>query len=214
MTKTAIPAILAMATAMTLKPVSAWAEGGTSAPPKARLRAETGGIIQKPVDDGRKAVVFLDATADGRKMAAVEKCAARVEQISMLATLAKHGTPESLDGEYGLLAVLTDGGELALFPDRRLALVPASDSDEADVTSLWKAIIAVATLMGERANDLSGATILRTAAADAGIIEAEKKTYAEALEEGWAPPPKNRLQRALWDKFHSATNAAAANAAK
>ena len=194
---------------MTLATGMAFVQSAKSESPRPRLRAETGGIVQKPVSDGRKAVVFLDATHDGHKGAAVQKCASRLEQISMLATLAKSGTPDSLGEEYGLLVALTDGGEIALYPSRRLALVPATDSDEVDIAELWKAAIAVATLYGERANDLSGALILRSAASEIGIVEAEKKSYAEALEEGWAPPPKNKLQQDLWNKFHSSTNEAA-----
>ena len=33
-------------------------------------------------------------------------------------------------------------------------------------------------------------------------------TYLKAVQDGWAPAPTNDYQRAIWDKFHSATNIA------
>jgi len=33
-----------------------------------------------------------------------------------------------------------------------------------------------------------------------GIQPARRTTYAKAVEEGWAPPPTNEIQRAIWEK--------------
>ncbi|MBR4652041.1 MAG: hypothetical protein IKO72_01660 [Kiritimatiellae bacterium] len=30
-----------------------------------------------------------------------------------------------------------------------------------------------------------------------------RSTYRDALEEGWAPPPTNGIQKAIWEKFHA-----------
>lgn len=36
-----------------------------------------------------------------------------------------------------------------------------------------------------------------------GIVRAKSATYKKACEEGWAPPPTNDVQRAIWDKVHA-----------
>lgn len=36
-----------------------------------------------------------------------------------------------------------------------------------------------------------------------GITPWYQRTYVKALEEGWAPPPKDKYQKALWDKVHA-----------
>jgi len=35
-----------------------------------------------------------------------------------------------------------------------------------------------------------------------GIFEKTIMTYKEACEQGWAPPPTNAVQKAIWDKVH------------
>lgn len=38
--------------------------------------------------------------------------------------------------------------------------------------------------------------------AGAGYRQARRGTYYDACEEGWAPPPTNDVQKAIWDKVH------------
>ena len=38
--------------------------------------------------------------------------------------------------------------------------------------------------------------------ADIGVKPAYQRTYKQACKEGWAPPPTNDIQRAIWDKVH------------
>lgn len=41
-----------------------------------------------------------------------------------------------------------------------------------------------------------------------GMSMARTVPYRRAVQEGWAQPPTNDVQRAIWDEIHSATNAA------
>ena len=36
-----------------------------------------------------------------------------------------------------------------------------------------------------------------------GVKPAEKTTYRKACHEGWAPPPTNEVQKAIWEQIHS-----------
>ena len=36
-----------------------------------------------------------------------------------------------------------------------------------------------------------------------GVVPATVKVYGKACEEGWAPPPTNDVQRAIWAKYHT-----------
>ena len=36
-----------------------------------------------------------------------------------------------------------------------------------------------------------------------GIVRTTRMTYRKACEEGWAPPPTNDIQKAIWEKVHS-----------
>ena len=46
-----------------------------------------------------------------------------------------------------------------------------------------------------------------------GVKKERRIPYRKAVQEGWAQPPTNDYQRAIWDEIHSATNAAATKAA-
>ena len=36
-----------------------------------------------------------------------------------------------------------------------------------------------------------------------GVTQSRKSTYRQACEEGWAPPPTNDVQRAIWEETHA-----------
>jgi len=36
-----------------------------------------------------------------------------------------------------------------------------------------------------------------------GVVPAQRATYMKACQEGWAPPPTNAVQKAVWDKVHA-----------
>ena len=46
-----------------------------------------------------------------------------------------------------------------------------------------------------------------------GVKRARRLPYRVAVQEGWAQPPTNDYQRAIWEEIHSATNATATKAA-
>ena len=55
-----------------------------------------------------------------------------------------------------------------------------------------------------------GMVIGRRAMEASRIAPVRRTTYKVACEEGWAPPPTNDFQRAIWDATKAATNAPAA----
>ena len=36
-----------------------------------------------------------------------------------------------------------------------------------------------------------------------GVVPAQRATYMKACQEGWAPPPTNDVQKAVWEKVHA-----------
>ena len=36
-----------------------------------------------------------------------------------------------------------------------------------------------------------------------GVLPAQRATYMKACQEGWAPPPTNDVQKAVWEKVHA-----------
>ena len=36
-----------------------------------------------------------------------------------------------------------------------------------------------------------------------GVVPAQRATYLKACQEGWAPPPTNDVQKAVWEKVHA-----------
>ena len=113
-------------------------------------------------------------------------------------------------GTRDIVVALVDKGDLAIFPDAGRAVVPARESDVESSKALWQAAIALFSLSGRTVNDLHGSGIVMSAAEPMGIPQVSRVFYVKALEEGWAPPPADEYQRALWEAHQAKTNAPAA----
>lgn len=169
-----------------------------------RMLEKTGGSIMRPLPEGSKALLFLDARADNSDNAFLKKTISRIEAMTGLYVKTVTGALESYDNKAGdVIVALVDKGDLALYPDKMIAIVPAGKDLDATGKVLWQATIALFSLFGKKVNDLHGSGIVRSAAEAYGIPQARRAFYAKALQEGWAPPPANEYQKALWDKFQA-----------
>ena len=165
------------------------------------MRYRTGGTIIRPVPEGSKAIVFVNAT--GKDSAVLDAYLKRFDAMtSSLYSKRVIGSVDSIPTENGdVVIALVAKGDLSILPAKRMAIIPVEGKDEDTLRNLWKATVAVFSLMGEPPNDFSGSALIRTAAESIGIPHAQKVFYKKALEEGWAPPPSNEFQRAVWENF-------------
>ena len=189
--------------------------GVTNAAARARsMREKTGGAVIRPLPAGSKAIVFLDARKDTSETAFFKKAVSRIEAMTRLYIKTATGTLESLGKTGDVVIALVDGGETTLYPDRMLAIVPARIDLEATGKAIWQATIALFSLYGKQVNDFNGMGIVRSGAEAYGIPQVQRVFYVQALEEGWAPPPADEYQKALWEKHQAAKGAAAGGADK
>lgn len=177
--------------------------GKASGTPKTGMRAKTGGTVMRPLPEGALAVVFLDATGGGEGSDALAAFVKRFASMTRLNVRLEKGDAVARGGAGGdVVVALVPDGDLAVMPARRMAVVPAGDDGEAVARDLWKATVAVFSLMGEAPNDFNGTALIRGAAESIGIPFVERVFYKKALEEGWAPEPADENQKRLWDEFH------------
>ena len=189
--------------AATCVALTAFSTPDTGAPKVSRLgmRYKTGGTIVRPLPKGAKAIVFVNAT--GTDSVALDGFVKRFEALtSSLYVKRVSGPIESVaTGTGDVVIALVAKGDLAILPSRHMAVIPVTSNEQDTQKDLWKATVAVFSLMGEPPNDFSGAALIRSAAESIGIPHAEKVFYKKALEEGWAPPPSDEFQRAVWTRF-------------
>ena len=210
---TALAAICAMAMAdepsaqpsnsQTVKPPDGVADV-QSATRAHTMREKTGGAVTRPLPAGSKAIVFLDARKDTSETAFFKKAVSRIEAMTSLNIRTATGTLESLGKTEDVVVALVDGGETTLYPDRMLAIVPARPDLEAAGKAVWQATIALFSLYGKQVNDFNGMGIVRSGAEAYGIPQVQRVFYVRALEEGWAPPPADEYQKALWERHRAA----------
>ena len=169
--------------------------------PRQGMRYRTGGTIIRPVPEGSKAIVFVNAT--GKESEVFDSYLKRFDAMtSSLYVKRVAGAVESIStGTGDVVIALVAKGDLAILPAKRMAIIPVEEKDEETLKNLWKATVAVFSLMGDPPNDFSGSALIRTAAESIGIPHTQKVFYKKALEEGWAPPPSNDFQRAVWENF-------------
>lgn len=183
----------------------------TNAAAKTGMRYKTGGTIMRPVPEGAKAVVFLDALDDEKGAGVLADYAKRFEYMTSLLVKRAKGGAADYDNKAGdVVIALVSKGDLAVMPAKRMAVVPLSADDGETAKALWKATVAVFSLMGEPPNDFSGTALVRAAAESAGIPQVQKVFYKKALEEGWAPAPSDEFQKAAYEKFQAEKAAKAA----
>ena len=186
------------------------------AKPKAGgMRAKTGGSILRPIPEGSKAIVFLNALGNGAESAAFAAYAKRLEYMTSLYVKNVTGDVAGYDNKAGdVVIAIVKEGDLAILPAKRMAVVPVCVTDEETAKNLWKATVAVFSLTGEAPNDFTGSALIRNAADAIGIPQVQRVFYKKALEEGWAPEPKDEFQKKLWDEFKARKDAKAAEAPK
>ncbi len=183
--------------------------GVTNAAARAHsMHEKTGGAVIRPLPAGSKAIVFLDARKDTSETAFFRKAVSRIEAMTSLHIKTATGTLESLGKTDDVVIALVDGGETTLYPDRMLAIVPARIDLEATGKAIWQATIALFSLYGKQVNDFNGMGIVRSGAEAYGIPQVQRVFYVRALEEGWAPPPADEYQKALWEKHRAAKGGA------
>ena len=176
--------------------------------PRGGMRAKTGGAIMRPLPAGSKAIVFLDALEDARGAEALAAYVKRFKAMTRLNVQTAKGDAAAYENEKGNVVIaLVSKGDLAVMPAKRMAIVPVGTDDAATARDLWKATVAVFSLMGDAPNDFNGTALIRGAAESIGIPFVETVFYKKALEEGWAPEPKDEFQKRLWDE-HQAKKAA------
>lgn len=177
------------------------ADAAAAKAPRQGMRYKTGGTIQRPVPADAKAVVFLNAT--GAESAVLDAYAKRFDGLTgSLYVKRVAGCMDAPGANPGdVVIALVAKGDMAILPLKRMAIVPVEADETATLKNLWKATVAVFSLMGEPPNDFTGAALIRSAAESLGIPHANRVFYKKALEEGWAPPPQDEFQRAVWERF-------------
>ena len=159
----------------------------------------TGGLVEKPADANAPSVVIVDARKAPDAFAG--EYARKMARVLMLPV--KAGQPK--DGDFVL--TIADGGDLVVMPERRQATVPAGADAAATEARLNKALMSLLAA-GINPARLEGTQMILNAARQAGISSPRRVPYKLAVKEGWAPPPTNDFQKAIWDAAH--TNAPAA----
>lgn len=177
---------------------------------KINMRAKTGGSIQRPIPEGSHAIVLVDAT-DGSPSStnAIENIDKKIAKIASLFTKRMSMTEEELNafvqnnkGDV-VVALLPRNKDFAVYPEKRLAIVPLGLTLATTERNLWKATVSLFTTLGQGPNDMTSMNVLAGMAEANGIPRIMRVFYKKALEEGWAPPPADEYQQALWDAFHA-----------
>ena len=187
---------------------AAFGQEAKKVPIKEVIMRRSGGFVYQPLPEWSKVVSLIDRTGDGRE--ALEAFRREMEEDLRIPSVMGAATNAAFTVELvkdGKLTVdLTDGR----------AVVPAGRTDEETQTSLWKAMFALFSANASLSAKMSfrsqeGMVIGRRAMEASRIAPVRRTTYKTACEEGWAPPPTNDYQRAIWEaaKF-AATNASAA----
>ena len=99
---------------------------------------------------------------------------------------------------------------MAIYPEELVADVPAGTNADETQHRLMSALIRIIGICGDK----FGPHVMDTAVSQArelGIGQVIRATYRSAVRDGWAPPPTNDYQRAIWDAEmgKAATNVAA-----
>lgn len=203
-TREFMPAVVAIGVAAVSLAQSSPApdEGGAAGATGKRRKSvveAVGGFVVQPLAPDAHSIVVIDERA--KKDGAPEKFTTRI--ISQMHLAARVG--EASEGDIAI-TVVDEGKSAVFFEDASAVVVNGGDEGETE-KRLMSALIRLIGIDGDK----FGPHVMGTALARAkamGIGQMRRTTYRSALNEGWAPPPTNDAQRAIWDKFHSATNIA------
>lgn len=175
-------------------------------PIKEVLNRRSGGYIYQPLPEGSKVVSLIDRTDRGAGV--LESFSRELEEDLKIPSVA------GVSDRAAFTIELVPEGEISVNLTDGRAVVPAGGSDAETQAGLWKAMFALFSANASLSAKMSfrsqeGMVIGRRAMEAAGIEPVRRTTYKVAVEEGWAPPPTNDFQRAIWDAAHAAaTNVA------
>ena len=170
-----------------------------------------GGLVQEMPPANAKAIVLLDCRADKSKLTQTaflsKPCG------SALYTKVVEGSLDSYRNDNGdFVLALVDEGKLSVDVEKRLAIVPKEAFDTRTVKKLESALVALFALCGNDVPDMSAVMILRNGSKPLNVPSLRRAQYIVAAREGWAPPPTNDIQKAIWDRVKAEKAAAATNA--
>lgn len=182
-----------------------FATTNTNTAPRRSMREITGGTILRPVPEGSRGVVFLDSLGTSESKAAFEAYAKRFNSLAGLYVKHADGAWNKYKNDGGdiVIAIVASSEDYILLPEKRMAIVPLKNDTTAMNTALWNATVAIFSSLAPVPNDIHAMGLVSSIAESLSIPRAQRVFYKKALEEGWAPPPQNRFQQAVWDKFHS-----------
>ena len=199
-------AIISMALVVT----DALAQDAKAQEGRKQTKAERmGGLVQETPPPNAKAIVLLDCRADKSKL--TQKAFLSRPCGSTLYTKVVEGELGSYrNGNGDFVLALVDEGTLSVDVGKRMAIVPKEAFDTKTVKKLESALVALFALCGNDVPDMSAVMLLKNCSKPLNVPALRKAQYIVAVREGWAPPPTNDIQRAIWDEIHSKTNAPAA----
>lgn len=177
----------------------------TNSAPRRSMKEITGGSIMRPVPDGSRAVIFLDAVGSQASTAAFDKYQKRFNVLANLYVKRATGDWSKYDNKAGdvIIAIVEPSSDYAIYPRKQIALVPFIEDEKAMGQELWKATVALFSMLSPTPNDFHAMGLISGVADALKIPRVQRVFYKKALEEGWAPPPKDKFQQAVWDRFHS-----------
>lgn len=177
----------------------------TNSTPRRSMKEITGGSILRPIPEGSKAVIFLDAVGSQASTAAFDKYQKRFDLLANL--YVKRVTCDWLkyDNKANdvVIAIVSPTSDYAIFPQKQTALVPFIEDEKVMQQELWKATVALFSMLSPTPNDFHAMGLISGVADALKIPRVQRVFYKKALEEGWAPPPKDKFQQAVWDRFHN-----------
>lgn len=195
---------------MSLAAAGVFAQGAGKPAERKPTKAERmGGIVQETPPPGAKAIVLLDCRADKSKL--TQKAFLSKPCGSTLYTKVVEGDLDSYRNDNGdFVLALVDEGTLSVDVGKRMAIVPKEAFDTKTVKKLESALVALFALCGNDVPDMSAVMLLKNCSKPLNVPALRKAQYIVAVREGWAPPPTNDVQRAIWESVKTEKSAAAA----
>ena len=173
---------------------------------KQRMMELTGGMVEEQISENAKVILLIDKR---------EKSGSELSEFKK-SLMINYGIPSviGVSAENAVIRIeLVPQGKFSVWPAEKVAFVPAGTTAEETLSRLWKAVLCVFA-SNEDEQSQSGMMLAVSGMEKLGIIKIRRGSYKRACEQGWAPPPTNDYQRAIWyagktTKANAATNTAA-----
>ena len=168
---------------------------------KVKFLRKTGGFVTREVGKGENVVSLIDKTGRG----GAELAAFRAR----LTALAEVPVVIGRDDEDTVVKIfLSEKNAFTIDVASFSAIVPMGKDSEATQGNLEGAFLALCAISAKLMTQ-EGLALVAAAMAKHHMEPVRRATYRRAVEEGWAPPPTNDYQKAIWDAAHTNTPAAA-----